>query len=129
MARRIRLVQNDSQPPLVLSLTEEASGDPLDFSDAGDVVRLKIRAVGATTLQETVVGTKLTGLLKANGTVDTTAPYNVAGAGGRVSFSWSGNDALTGDPGRYEGELQITYNDTTVQTAYEELKFTIREEF
>jgi len=129
MTSRIKLVQNDTQPPLVVSLKQKPSDDPLDFSNASDVVRLKMRELGSTTLQETVVGTKLTGFLKANGTIDTDAPYNVAGAGGRVQFEWAGTDALTGDAGRYEGEIEITYADGTVQTVYEELRFTIREEF
>lgn len=129
MTSRIKLVQNDTQPPLVLSLKRKPSDDPLDFSNAGDVVRLKMRAVGSTTLQETVVGTKLTGFLKDNGTIDTDAPYNVAGAGGRAQFDWAGTSALAGDAGRYEGEIEITYNDGTVETVYEELRFTIREEF
>jgi len=43
MTSRIKLVQNDTQPPLVVSLKQKPSDDPLDFSNASDVVRLKMR--------------------------------------------------------------------------------------
>jgi len=36
---------------------------------------------------------------------------------------------LAGEAGDYEGEIQITFADTTVQTVYDLLKFKLREDF
>lgn len=127
MTSRIKLVRNDTRPQLIVSLTDSVTGDPLDVS--GDtVVRLKFREEGLTTLQATLVGTKLAGRLKADGTVDTAAPYNVAGVGGRVAFNWT-TEALSGPAGMYEAEVEITFADGSIQTMYDLLKFRVREDF
>lgn len=124
MSRRIKLVANDSQPAVLVSMTDHDSGLPIDVSAATTV--LKFRADGKTTLIATLTGTKLVGLRNPDGTIDSSNA--TVGAGGRVSFAWG--SALAGlSAGQYEGEIQITYADTTVQTPYEILKFTVREDF
>jgi len=124
MSRRIHLVQGDTQPPLVLSLKDRSSGAPLNL--ASSTPRLKFRKEGSTTLQATVTGSLLVGLLLDDGTVDTSNA--TPGAGGRVQFSWGAGD-LNGAPGRYEGEIEITHAGGAVQTMYDLLKFTVREDF
>jgi hypothetical protein len=52
------------------------------------------------------------------------------GAGGVVVFYWSDDPtSLNGAAGDYEGEIQITFADTTIQTVYELLKFKLRQDF
>jgi hypothetical protein len=36
---------------------------------------------------------------------------------------------LLGEAGDYEGEIQITFSDGTIQTVYDLLKFKLREDF
>lgn len=128
MTQRIRLVRNDTRPILVVSLTTESTNDPIDISDVGTVVRMRFRRVGTTTLSATLTATKLPGIVLDDGTVETSPPYNVAGKGGRCSFAWT-PQALAGDPGDYEGEIELSFADGTVQTVYDIVKFRLRADF
>lgn len=110
MAEKIKLVQGDTKPAIVCRLTDDTTGLPLGIT--GATVRLKFRAAGATTLTATVVGTVTDG---ANGEV--------------VFYPASAPEMLQGEPGDYEGEIEITFADTTVQTVYDLLKFKLREDF
>lgn len=126
MAEKIKLVQGDTKPALVVSLTDEATGEPIGLNTA--TVRLYFRAVGSSTVLATLVGTLLAGRVNTDGTVNSNAPYNTPGAGGRVQFSWGPND-LNQDQGDYEGEIEITFADSTKQTVYDLLKFKLRQDF
>lgn len=126
MADRIKLVQGDTRPVVTVQLADDAG--PIDLSNPGTSILLKFRAEGSTTLIVELEGTKLTGH-EADSTLDTAAPYDVAGAGGRCQFSWADSTALDGDAGNYEAEIEITFADGTVQTAYNLLKFKLREQF
>lgn len=110
MAEKIKLVQGDTKPAIVCRLTDDTTGLPLGI--AGATVRLKFRAAGATTLTATVTGSVTDG---ANGEV--------------VFYPASAPEMLQGSPGDYEGEIEITFADTTVQTVYDLLKFKLREDF
>lgn len=110
MAEKIKLVQGDTRPALVCTITDETTGLPISL--AGATVRLKFRQVGETTLRSTI-----------NGTV--ADPAN-----GVVLFSWAtAPTSLDGDPGDYEGEIEITFIDGQIQTVYDVLKFKLREDF
>jgi hypothetical protein len=110
MAEKIRLVQGDTRPSLVTTLTDSTTGDAINIT--GATVRLKFRAAGATTLQATIVGTV------------------TDGAAGTVVFDWSDEPtSLDGAPGDYEGEIEITFADSTIQTVYDLLKFKLRQDF
>jgi hypothetical protein len=110
MAEKIRLVQGDTRPNLVTTLTDSTTGAAINIT--GATVRLKFRAVGATTLRTTLTGTVTDGV------------------NGAVVFYWSDDPtSLDGDPGDYEGEIEITFADTTVQTVYDLLKFKLRQDF
>lgn len=122
---RIKLVRNDTRPQLILSLTDDNSGDPIDISAAGTVVRMKFRSALSTTLIDTITAVKLPGRLLADGTVDSTDP--VPGKGGRCYIQWSAT-ALASEPGNYEGEIEISFG-SEVQTVYDTLKFKIRQDF
>lgn len=110
MADKIKLVQGDTRPALVCSLTDDVTGTAINIT--GATVVLKFRAVGATTLTATVSGSVTDG---ANG--------------GVVFFPASAPEMLAGEPGDYEGEIEITFADGTVQTVYDVLKFKLREDF
>ena len=110
MAEKIRLVRNDTKPRLVVALTDTTTGDPINIT--GAIVRLKFRAAGASVLQSTLTGAVTDGLA------------------GLVVFDWSDDPAsLSGEPGDYEGEIEITFADSTIQTIYDVLKFKLRQDF
>lgn len=126
MAEKIKLVKNDTKPYVVLSMTDYNSGNPIDVSNA--TVKMYFRASGTTTILATVTATKLAGLLNADGTINSTSPYNVPGVGGRCQLAWGAND-LSQSAGDYEGEIEITFSDGTKETIYDLLKFKIRDDF
>lgn len=110
MTEKIKLVQGDTRPSLVTTLTDSTTG--LAINITGATVRLKFRAVGSAELQATLIGVV------------------TDGAGGVVVFDWSDSPtSLDGTPGDYEGEIEITFADSTVQTVYDLLKFKLRQDF
>lgn len=110
MSDKIKLVQNDTRPALVCNITDDTTGSAINLVGATAV--LKFRASGATTLQATVPGSITDGV---NGQV-TFYPASAPGM-------------LSGSPGMYEGEIEITFADGQVQTVYDTLKFQMRAEF
>lgn len=121
----IKLVQGDTRPQIVVDLKDQ-NGSP--FNLTGGTARLYFRKSGSTALLQTIVGTLLTGFTNSEGTLITTSPYNVAGAGGRASFSWP-SGSLDVPAGAYEGEVEVTFADGTIQTVYDILKFKVRADF
>jgi hypothetical protein len=74
------------------------------------VVTIKFREAGTTTLLSTIPTSKLSG-----------------GTTGQIQFNFTGG-VLDVDPGMYEGEIVINFNGE-VQTVYDTLRFTVRENF
>ena len=110
MSEKIRLVQGDTAPALTVTLTDTTTNAPINVT--GATVRLKFRAVGSETLRGTLIGSVTNG------------------AGGVVVFFWSDQPTiLDGDAGDYEGEIEITFANNTVQTVYDLLKFKLRQDF
>jgi hypothetical protein len=116
----------DTRPSLILALTDTLTGDPINIQNS--VVKMYFRARGTTTVLSTLTGILLTGLELEDGTISTTPPYDVTGVGGRVQFNWPVN-SLNVEPGNYEGEIEITFADNTIQTVYDTLKFRLRADF
>lgn len=110
MSERIQLVQGDTRPAIVCTLTDGTTGDAIALTDA--TVRLKFRAAGATALTATVTGA-----------------ITDAANGACVFYPASAPEMLQGDPGMYEGEIEITFADGQVQTVFDVLKFKVREDF
>lgn len=106
----IRLVKGDERPVIVLTLTDDITNSPIDLSLSTTVVQVKFRGAGTTTLLSTISCSKLSG-----------------GTTGQVQFNFSGG-VLDVDPGMYEGEIVINF-DGEVQTVYDTLRFTVRENF
>ncbi len=106
----IRLVEGDEKPVIVLTLTDDQTGSPIDLSLSTTVVTIKFREAGTTTLLSTIATSKLSG-----------------GTTGQIQFNFTGG-VLDVDPGMYEGEIVINFNGE-VQTVYDTLRFTVRENF
>lgn len=124
--KKIPLVRGDTRPQVGSVIKDEDTGQAVNI--AGATAKLYFRAAGQTELQATLNGVLLAGLELEDGTVNSNAPYNVPGAGGRVTFPWQVGD-LDAEPGDYEGEIEITFSDGTKQTVYETLKFKLRDQF
>lgn len=110
MAERIKLVQGDTYPWINLTLTDRATGQPLDLSDNQTAVRVYFRESGTSTILSTLTCEKVGG-----------------GSTGQVRFNFPGN-TLDVPPGRYEGEVEVDF-DGDKQTVYEVLKFNVRSQF
>lgn len=108
MADVIKLVHGDTRPQIQVTLTDNTTGAPITIS--GATPRLKFRAAGSTTLLTTLVGTV------------------TDGANGVAVFAWT-TGSLNVDAGSYEGEIEITFADGTIQTVYDVLKFKLRADF
>lgn len=110
MTEKIKLVQGDTRPALVCTITDQNSGAVIPLTGASAV--MKFREVGSTTLTATLTGTI------------------IDGAAGKVAFyPASAPEMLQGNAGEYEGEIEITFSDGQKQTVYELLKFKLREDF
>ena len=108
MSDVIKLVHGDTRPQIKVALTDDTTGNPIDITAA--TVRLKFRAAGSTTLLTTLVGTVTDGV------------------NGIAVFAWT-TGSLNVDPGSYEGEIEITFSDGTIQTVYDVMKFKLRMDF
>jgi hypothetical protein len=110
MTDKIKLVKDDTRPALVCTITDDTTGEALNLT--GCAISLKFRALGADTLQATVVGAV------------------TDGPAGQVVFYPASNPVmLQGEAGDYEGEIEIVFADGQIQTVYDTLKFKVREDF
>lgn len=105
----IKLVRNDTAPQLRLALTDSQTGGAIDLT--GATVTLHLRAVNTTTL-----------LLTRNAVIQSPETAGIA------ILAWQAGD-LDLDAGDYEGEIEVTLADGTVETLFNPLQFTLREEF
>jgi hypothetical protein len=110
MTEKIRLVRGDTKPAIVCNLTDQNTGSPIGIE--GATVRLKFRESGADQLTATVIGV-------------VTDPVN----GQVVFYPSSAPEMLQNSAGDYEGEIEITFQDGTIQTVFDLLKFRVREDF
>lgn len=108
MAEKIKLVQGDTRPYIKLTL-KDVDGTPINVS--GATVNFKFRQSGSTSTLFTVVCSQ------PNGGTDGVVVFNFPVGG------------LNVDPGAYEGEVEIHFTETDVQTVYDLLKFSVRGQF
>lgn len=106
----IRLVSGDERPVVILTLTDDTTGAPIDLSAITTSVVMKFRKAGTTATPDEILCTKVG-----------------SGATGQVQFLFI-NGELDVDPGMYEGEVQISFNGQ-IQTVFETLRFTVRDNF
>ena len=110
MAEKIKLVQGDTRPALICTITDESTGAPISITGAN--VKLKFRQAGSSAVQNIIPGSV------------------TDGANGVCAFYWATvPTSLSGDAGDYEGEIEVTFQDGTIQTVYDVLKFKLRPQF
>lgn len=125
MSCNVRYVKGDYGPPLVAALTYKSDGRPLDVSASDVTVRLRFWKNGAPdTILQNIIGTKMTGAVAPDGTIDTT--YTVPGSGGRVQFIWP-LGALDVDAGLYEADITVEITPGQTWSVYDRIRITIRE--
>lgn len=107
----IKLVRGDTRPTLVMTVRDATTDLPLNLT--GATVRLKFRQV---------VEEGVTPVLKATIVCTITDAPN-----GALQAVWPATALDTA--GNFEGEIEVTFPDTTVQTVYDKLKFLVREDF
>lgn len=124
----ILLVQGDTNPSLVISLINEHCStyssnnylEPIDVFTANVVLTLSSN----NNVFATVVGTKVSGLVLEDGTINFDPPYDELGRGGRVAFEWKENDLS--QIGYCQGEVTIYFENGSKQTVYNLLPIKIR---
>jgi hypothetical protein len=109
MTERIKLVQGDTGPQIRLALTNQATGQPIDLTNA--VVRLNFREFG---------GTEAVFVRPAFINPDTATT-------GVCYIEFAEGD-LDVEPGDYEGEIEVTHVDGLNETIFDLLKFRVREQ-
>jgi hypothetical protein len=110
MADVIRLVSGDAKPVIILTLSDESTGDPLDLSPASMSVSVRFRKKDSTTLIATI---------NASNVGD--------GTDGKVQFDFSGGVLTGATAGAYEGEVVVTTSGVGTQTVFETLAFRVRD--
>ena len=110
MADVIRLVKGNTKPDIIVTLTDDGTGDPIDLSLGSTSVSLKFRKQNTTTVLSTISCGKVSG-----------------GSTGKVQFDFAGG-VLNVDPGMYEGEVTINFNGS-LQTVYDLISFRVRDNF
>ena len=105
-----RLIKDDTGVSIQATLTRENDGSAINCSTG--TVRLKVRAKGATSTLFTVTA----------GNTGTNLENGIA------IFSFVAGQ-LDLEEGYYEGEIEITFGDNTVETVFETLEFYVRADF
>lgn len=118
---KLRLVTGDT-PQIPISITDPATGLPIDLSAAS--VALKVRPVGGT-LKATVAATLARGRVRDDDSIDTAAPYNIPGRGGRAIAACS--SSVFDVAGEYEAEVEVTIG-AVITTPYKVQKITVRKD-
>lgn len=121
---RIHLVAGDDRPVIFVQL-KQPSG-LLDVSGAS--VRLLFKPWNEDVVLFQLTGQLLPGTLQADLINADISQYPVPGSGGRVSFGFvEGN--LNIDPGRYLGEVEVSFGPNNNFTPFTKLQFIVREDF
>lgn len=107
----IYLVQGDTGPQIKINVTREDTGDAVNV--AGGSASLKVRRKGTDTIAFTLSAADVGDNLQE----------------GTLIFQPSGGEINTISAGSYEGEVELTFSDATVETVYESVDIVIREDF
>jgi hypothetical protein len=107
MGDKLELVENDNKPSYTFTVTDE---DDVAIDLTGSTVNFYFKKMGAAALKN----------------AGHTACVGVDLPNGIVRYDWANDDLDT--PGLYEGELEVTYADTTVQTIIDTWQIRVRPE-
>jgi len=125
--QKILMVQYDTRPDLVLSLTDERTGQPFDLSVPDIYIFIRLREIGAQTTSLYGYANPIAGRVNSDtDDIDIQPPYDVAGRGGRCVMKWENMGMLS--TGEYEAEVTV-YFPHGQQTAYNLLRISVRERF
>ncbi len=101
----VKIVQNDTRPPLEFTLTQD--GAPVDLTACTVRFYMKDAVLGTT---------KISGA-----TCTITDAVN-----GKCRYDWTGSDTNT--IGTYLGEVEVTFGDGKIQTGYKQISIIIRDD-
>jgi len=123
----LKLIQGDTRPNLIVNLSSQTNSNvtPLNVNTA--TCLFKLRKVKTTQLLDTILCVPLPGLENSDGSITFTAPYDQLGAGGRILVAWNPNSLAVA--GTLEGEVEVTFADGTIQTAYNVARMIVRSQF
>lgn len=107
----IYLVQGDTGPQIKISVTREDTGLGIDVS--GGSARLKVRRKGSDAVIFTLNASDIGDNLET----------------GTLYFSLDGGQLSDIAAGNYEGEVELTLADSTVETVFESVDIVVREDF
>lgn len=125
MSEKLKLVQGDTGPDVVIPLTDGNTGTPVNVSDAGTVVTFEMWPSGDSAVKTTIQCTPIPGRENEDGTIDLSGFYGAPGGGGRVLLRWTPTALAT--PGLYKAQMVVTLPDGVQQTTYELQPIQIRE--
>lgn len=106
----IKLVQGDNRPYITLTLLDDYTGNPIDLTASGTIVRVHFRSVETNEILSTIETTKLN-----------------SGLNGEVMFNFPGS-ALEVKAGNYLGHVEVDFSGE-VHTVYEPLEFYVRRRY
>jgi len=106
------LVKDDTFSQIRATITREDTGAAVNLT--GTTTKLRFRAAYTTTILFTLTAIQAVSTDFANGI---------------ATFSFGSTNLVDRDSGDYEGEIEITYADTTKETVFELLNFIIRGDF
>lgn len=124
--QRIAGIVVGDTPTLVFALRDRITGAPVDLIAGTTGIKLRVQRIAtpAPAAKEQAC-TKLAGRVLANGQVDSAAPYDVAGSGGRCQAACAAS--FFDVAGDYDGEVQVTFSATSQQaTPYQLLRIQVR---
>ena len=101
----VKIVQNDTRPPLEFTLTQD--GAPVNLT--GCTVRFYMKDA-------------VSGSTKISGATCTVTDA----ANGKCRYDWTGTDTNT--VGTYLGEVEVTFGDGKIQTGYKQISIIIRDD-
>jgi len=105
------LVQSDVGTQIKATLTREDDGSAVDLTDS--TVRLKFREKGSTTVLFTLTSITASDDDKAAG----------------IAIFQFSNGNLDIDEGKYEGEVEATFDNGSIESVFEKLEFYVRADF
>ena len=101
----IKIVQNDTRPPLEFTITQD--GNSVDLTGATVKFYMKNADTGAVKISG--VACTLTDATK-----------------GKCRYSWQAADTNT--VGTYLGEVEVTFPDSSIQTGYKQMTIVVRDD-
>lgn len=108
MTTAIKLVQGDTKPSLNVTLLNEDTNTPINLT--GATIVMYFRESETVTLLDTLVATI------------------VNAAAGTIIIPWN-SDTLLVPEGTYEGEIEVTFSDGSVQSVFTPIYFALRAQF